>query len=218
VTIARDEVLDQLWHGQDPFDGVIIKTLADIQGWNSDHPYLAETIDRQQPDIVIEVGVWKGASALTMAKRMRQTNCDGVVIAVDTWLGSAEHWLSQGAIPRIRGASLLYEVFMTNVMSEKLRDYILPLPLDSASACEVLARLDIRADVIHIDAAHDYQSVTADLTRWWKLLRNGGTMIADDYGSPMWPMVTRAVDHFVRHTSHAKFAAGESKCRFDKVE
>lgn len=218
MTVARAEVLDQLWRGADPFEGLITKTPPDLQGWNSNHAYLAETIDRQQPDIVIEVGVWKGASAITMAKRMRQTDCDGVVIAVDTWLGSAEHWLANGAIPRGRGASLLYEVFMTNVLAEGLRDYILPLPLDSATASEVLARLDIQPNVLHIDAAHDYQSVTSDLKRWWRLLRPGGTLIADDYGSSMWPSVTRAVDDFVSRTRHSGFVASESKCRFDKVE
>lgn len=216
MTIARDDIIATLWHGVDPFADRVPTMPPDRQGWNSDHPFLADAIDRQRPDVVVEVGVWKGASVLTMARRMREIACDGVVIAVDTWLGSAEHWLSPGAIPIMAGRSLLYDVFASNVLIDGLSGHVLPLSLDSASASEVLARLDIRPGVIHIDAAHDYQSVSIDLKRWWRLLKPGGTLIADDYDCPAWPTVTRAVDDFVARTPHDGFAAANKKCRFDK--
>ena len=92
MTLVRDEILHKIWRDVDPYANTP-KLPPDIQGWNSTHRYLTDAIDHRRPDIVIEVGVWKGASVLTMARRMRDIGCDGVVIAVDTWRGSAEHWL-----------------------------------------------------------------------------------------------------------------------------
>ncbi len=214
---VRRDLLARLWHGLDPFLDLKTSLSPDTQGWNSEHTYLAEAVDRHRPGIVVEVGVWKGGSVLSMARRMRQIGCDGVVIAVDTWLGSEEHWFDPrlyAQIPRLNGLPLLHFIFLSNVIAEGLQDYVLPLPLDSATACDVLTKLDIRPAVLHIDAAHDYPSVVADLERWWTLLRPEGTLIADDYTT--WPTVTQAVDDFVARTPHREFAAFPNKCRFSK--
>jgi predicted O-methyltransferase YrrM len=37
---------------------------------------------------IVEIGVWKGSSVITLASKMKELNLDGVVIAVDTWLGA----------------------------------------------------------------------------------------------------------------------------------
>ena len=218
---VRRDLLDRLWYGRDPYLGFTSSMARDLQGWNSDHTYLTEAIDRHRPGVVVEVGVWKGASVLTMARRMRETGCDGVVLAVDTWLGSAEHWLDanlKDLIPQMNGFPQLYFAFMGNVVAEGLQDYVLPLPLDSANACEVLRSRDVRPVLLHVDAAHDYAAVTADLERWWPLLQPGGTLIADDYDATyrVWETVSRAVDDFKARTPHQDFAALPYKCRFTK--
>jgi predicted O-methyltransferase YrrM len=203
---VRDDLLAKL--GPDPLANGRQTHAIDLQGWNSVHPYLTEAIDRHRPGVVVEVGVWKGASACTMARRIRELGCDGAVIAVDTWRGSAEHWPP---------ASDLYDRFLSNVVAERLRDYIVPLPLDSASAANLLAMHEIQADVIHIDGAHDYLSVITDLHRWWGVLATGGTMIVDDYASPMWTSVTRAVDEFRCVMRPDGFETFQTKCRFVRV-
>jgi hypothetical protein len=40
----------------------------------------------------VDVGVWKGQSAVTLARAMARHVPEGAVIAVDTFLGSPEHW------------------------------------------------------------------------------------------------------------------------------
>lgn len=218
---TRQDLVTRLWGGRDPFDGYAATAPADVQGWNFDHRYLAEAIDRYRPALVVEVGVWKGASVLTMAGRMRQIGCPGLVLAVDTWLGSSEHWTNPdytGLIPRFFGYPLLYFHFMNNIVHARLRDHVLPLPQDSANAAEIVAALGLSPMVIHLDAAHDEASVTADLTRWWPLLARGGMMIADDYDATgqVWPSVGRAVDTFLKRTRHEAFEASPYKCRFIK--
>jgi hypothetical protein len=216
----RRRLIDTLWYGVDPLAGYATQ-MQDLQGWNSDHGYLADAIDRHRPDVVVEVGVWKGASVITMARRMREIGCHGVVIAVDTWLASADHWLDPALkqqVVHMHGYPMLYFIFLGNVVADGLQDYVLPLPLDSVNACEVLRARKVSPTVLHIDAGHDYASVMADLRHWWELLAPGGTLIADDYDATrrIWPEVRRAVDDFLARTPHVGFAAQSYKCRFSK--
>ena len=44
-----------------------------------------------RPRIVVEVGVFKGVSVMFMGRRIRELGLDCAIIAIDTWLGSAEH-------------------------------------------------------------------------------------------------------------------------------
>ncbi len=48
----------------------------DRQGWNSDHPAFEEIIRNLRPDIVIDVGVWKGASTILLASLLKRHGGD----------------------------------------------------------------------------------------------------------------------------------------------
>jgi hypothetical protein len=89
----RDILIRTLWRDTDPFAGLAAAPeQVDVQGWSgSRHPWLVEAVEETRPRIVIEIGVRKGASTLHMAEALRRRGIPGVVIAVDTWLGSSEH-------------------------------------------------------------------------------------------------------------------------------
>src|ERR1700747_19125 len=88
----------QILYGTDIWEGFSpIPLHESLQGWNGDHPSLVRLVRTDSCKIVIDVGVWKGLSTITMANSMRDANIDGCVIAVDTFLGSAEHWNQSGA-------------------------------------------------------------------------------------------------------------------------
>ena len=70
---------------------------------------------------------------------------------------------------------------------------VVPLPQTSDNAAVILRKLRLRPDLIHIDAAHEYEPVRRDLENYWALLRPGGILIGDDYP---WPGVKRAADEF----------------------
>ena len=97
-----DTVVQALWRGQSPYAGFVAERFKpDAQGWNSDHPFLADTLRTVRPGLVVEIGVWKGGSTIHMASVLRDAGIDGVVLAVDTWLGSWEHWQQDEWFPSL---------------------------------------------------------------------------------------------------------------------
>lgn len=190
----RQVVADAVWGGTLPPPPM---RDFDAQGWNSEHPYLTDAIDRYRATLVIEIGAWKGASVISLARRMKEIGADGCVLAIDTWQGSAEHWLHREVPRYASGMSALFDVFRSNMVHAGVDDYVVPLPLDSQSAATVVKKLFLWPTVIHLDGSHDYASVRRDLETWWPLLESGGTLIADDYGDPQWPDVKRALDEFI---------------------
>lgn len=217
---ARREILDRLFFGRDPLKDFPAGRPTDLQGWHSQHPYLARAIAERKPRIVVEVGVWKGASVVTMAKEIKRLGLDAAVIAIDTWLGSSEHYLWEKFAPDLDfefGYPRLYHKFAANIVNEGLADVVVPLPLDSINAFQLLKEKAIRPDVLHIDAGHDYHSVMADLRAWWPQLQPGGVLIGDDYfknflGMGKWPEVHQAFDEFLAATPHRGFEHGDGKC------
>lgn len=181
----REKIFDQ----HDPYNE--FQPLApDMQGWGSTRPVFKEVIDVLKPRVIVEVGTWKGASAFHMTDLCLENQYrDFEIICIDTWLGSVEHWT--GMFPPIRpllqnGRPLLYEQFISNVMHRGYQNFITPLPVDSVNGYEILKVLEIKPDLIYVDAAHDYDSAKKDFSLYSQLLRDGGYLIGDDlFHSPI---------------------------------
>ena len=224
MTSMCNRVKKEIYKDYDPYEAFNASRFsADLQGWNSDHIFLSDTITKLRPKVVVEIGVWKGGSTICMANAMRDASVDGVVISVDTFLGSWEHYEQKEHFPSLmhqNGYPTLFYTFLTNVVRRDLNEYVIPLALDSANANFVLSRKNIRPDVIHIDAGHEHAAVLTDLTIWWPLLSPGGFLIADDYDTTgvVWPSVRDAVDEFLAITPHASFEALPFKARWQKLE
>jgi Methyltransferase domain len=216
----RQMLVDRLWRGNDPlhhFPGNLFE--YDLQGWNSQHSYLAEAITELRPPAIVEIGVWKGGSTIFMANEAKSLGLDSVVVAVDTWLGSSEHWLTDNfaQMSFLNGYPALYYKFLSNVIRAGVTKYILPIPVDSLNAAEILKSLGFKPWIIHLDGGHDYESVTADLRAWWPLLVNGGLFIGDDYFTTgMWIDVKRAFDDFFRPLNLLPLENMNGKCRIRK--
>jgi hypothetical protein len=188
------EIMQRLY-GFNLWDTYNLQRVPDFQGWNGDHPSLTKIASLPGSVIVIDVGVWKGQSSINMASAMRDLGIDGVVIAVDTFLGSPEHWTRTDLFSRISGRPDLYETFLANVVSANLTDYVIPLAQTSTTAAKILDHSGIRANVIHIDAAHEYREVINDLYDYWPLVADDGYLIGDDYDQT-WPGIIQAAGEF----------------------
>ncbi len=171
----------------------------DIQGWGSNSPIFEGVLKAIKPSLVIEIGSWKGASIIHMAKVAAAENLDTCFICVDTWLGSNETlWLDPEYRRSLRlrgGYPSMFRQFVANIKHVGLQDRIYPLPMTSSAAFYLLRRLAIRPDAIYVDAGHEEDEVYLDLKLYFDLLRPGGVMFGDDY-SPQWPGVPAAVNRF----------------------
>ncbi len=215
----REMVMKRLWQGADPFEDPQHNLYdRDLQGWNSQHRLLSETITEIRPPIIVEIGVWKGASTVFMAEEVKKIKSDSAIISVDTFLGSSEHWLGS-LTPDFRsrnGYPFLYQKFLSNITNSDVENYVVPLPMDSLNAVQIITSLDLFPHMIHLDGGHDYQSVMSDLQAWWPALAPGGVLVGDDYyENGTWPMVKRAFDEFFGERG-APIEHDAGKCRIRK--
>lgn len=188
-----------LLHQTSPYDEFDAAAYPlDLTGWGSAHPAFVAALTQLRPKLIIEVGTWKGGSALYMAAIARKLELDCEIVCVDTFLGSHEHWLDptlKRDLAICNGRPQLYFQFLANVVKKGMQDLITPFPISSSAAAYFFAHHGIRADLIYIDAGHEYPEVRRDIELYWPLLRAGGALLGDDF-SPKWPGVMQAVKEF----------------------
>lgn len=182
----RESLVAQLYRGKDPFSEFTYESHeVDQQGWNSDHEFLTDSIKRLKPNVVLDIGVWKGGSSIHMAKVLKEVNPSGVVISIDTFLGDyilAEVIEWQKSLKRnAHGRPEFYKTFYANVIEAGVQDMILPIHMDTASGVRYLIRNRYKADIIHHDAVHQEPDVYNEMVLCWALLKDGGHLIVDDY-------------------------------------
>jgi hypothetical protein len=141
-------------------------------------------IDTVKPTSIIEIGSWKGHSANYMADGCKRNKLQTKIVCVDTFLGGPEHWLLPGMIEklyRVNGMPTIIDRFLGNVIARGNEGIIFPLTLDSSSAAQVMQHLGLKADLIFVDAGHEYNAVCSDIMRYQPMLAEGGVMWGDDY-------------------------------------
>lgn len=124
----------------------------------------------------VEVGVWAGASAEYMARKIRESGKHIKFYCVDMWVQTHE-------MGRVDGD--MYEIFTSNM--SHVNDYYIPIRSDSVGAALVFA--DRSVDFCFIDAAHDHESVSKDIGAWLPKVKPGGILAGHDID-----IVFKAVD------------------------
>lgn len=217
----HEDRIRPLLHRRDPYlDFAADAWPDDVAGWGSDSPAFAELVAETKPRRVIEVGTWKGGSALTMARELRARNLDAEILCVDTWLGALEMWLDlddssrHGSLDLRHGFPNLYYRFLANVVRAGEQGRITPFPVPSLTAAQWCGLRGVRADLIYIDASHEEDDVYQDLVAWWEVVRAGGVLFGDDW---TWDGVRLAVQRFAAeenltvHHCHDKWLIRKSR-------
>lgn len=170
-----------------------------IPGWTSEAElrWLAEQASTRRR--VVEIGAWMGRSTYAMALHMAD---DAHLYAVDTWRGTqGEHDTELAGKPE----DWLLERFVHYVGLERIEypHKVRPCRMESTAAADYLGlgSYQMTFDMIFIDAAHDYESVKADILAWRPLLAPGGLLCGHDYDAGR-PGVVRAVRELIpNHTA-----------------
>jgi len=173
---------------------------SDLHGWNDHESHFT----RLAPDakLVIEVGAWKGRGTLALAR-----SCpNATIVAIDTWLGAKEMWLNKadperyGALRLKNGIPQLAFEFLANMMRGGVHDRVMPLPLPSNIALGMCLELNLKPDLVYIDASHEYEDVKSDIIK--TLALEPGVICGDDY-QPGWPGVVQVVDELIPDANKA---------------
>lgn len=175
----------------------------DLQGWHGNDIIFQQLIDKINPKIIIEVGSWKGQSAINMALHCKKTQKETLIYCVDTWLGSAPFLTFNRNTPGRNlllknGYPSIYYQFLSNVVHKEVQNYIHPIPNTSFVGSEVFKYFKIKGNMIYIDASHEEIPVYNDMSYYWPLVAQGGIMFGDDYNQPQ---VARAVNSFCKNNS-----------------
>lgn len=145
---------------------------------------LAALVIEHRPQVVVELGVWMGGSAIPMAIALRHLGV-GKLLAIDAWSTAASvagqegvnatWWQEVGD----EGHERARQTFLRRLKKHAIEPY----------RCEVLRQRSDEApvppviDILHHDANHGPQ-VVADVERWAPRVRDGGILILNDLGWP----------------------------------
>ena len=196
--MIRDHIFDR-----SPYEGFVPPN-ATLTCNAETHPVFREVFRHARPRTILEVGTWKGSSAILMATLCKEMGLDGAeIVCIDTWLGSHEMWEDRtpgsywgyDSLGLEHGFPSVYRQFLGNVVLSGHADVITPFPVSSNNAAVFLARKGVTADLIYIDGGHDYRDVKSDIDAYWPLVRPGGVLLGDDYHAGG-PGVIRAADEF----------------------
>ncbi len=139
-------------------------------------------LEAYRPKVCVELGTWKGCSAIAVARLVQ--NWSGRVVCIDVW--EQENVMGD---------------FVPVTMAECQRN------IDDAGVGEsvllIRARTEIAArywppgtvDYLYVDAGHSFEACTQDLEAWWPNVKVGGLIAGDDYADPRCG-VTQAWDEF----------------------
>lgn len=131
---------------------------------------------RGRPNVrVLEIGSFEGRSACWLLENV--LTGDGATIdCIDTFGGSSEH-----ADMRLDTSALLV-TFRENTApwADRVRIHV-------GKSAAILPALSGDFDAVYVDGSHTAKDVLTDAVLAWRLLRNGGLMIFDDYQWRQYP-------------------------------
>ena len=142
-------------------------------GWKNWDKILNEFVGKKIN--IMEIGVYRGVAASWFLTNL-MSHKGSRYYAVDTWEGSPEY---QGKID----FKEIEATFKKNIENTGRDDQVVTLKMRSDEALLKLNTLKdkVMFDIIFIDASHEARDVLSDAILSWRLLKNGGVMIFDDY-------------------------------------
>jgi hypothetical protein len=121
----------------------------------------------QTPSVILELGVWLGKSSRYFCDHTK--NCH--VIGIDNWVG-----VDKQKSPRTGD---LQQQYYANCWD--YRNRITVVRSDTVAGMRLVHSFGVVPQLIYVDAAHDYKSVSADINEAIKLFPQA-VLVGDDYG------------------------------------
>jgi len=155
-----------------------------------------------RPVDILEIGSFEGASATRFLEILPLAN----ITCIDPFTGDEFGGAAYNGDP-----STIESRFDANTARFGTR--VRKIKSRSVPALEALMLTEARFDVIYVDGSHIRDDIIVDSILSWRLLREQGLMIWDDYrGGSTWPVAERpkrAIDTFLSlHPDHEVLRSG----------
>lgn len=134
----------------------------------------------------LEIGSFEGRSAVWIIENMMKQGDE--LLCIDTWAGGEEHsTVNMGAVEQRFDRNTAEALTKNPVTLHKIKDtstYGLSHQMRWMPAPQKMF------DFIYIDGSHQAPDVLCDAVMAWRVLRDGGVMVFDDYmwGDPRMPL------------------------------
>ena len=180
--------------GQEAFAAEVTQW-SDIPGWFHWREGQEEAVTTfAEGSTFVEVGSYLGRSLCSLADVVDRSGRDFTLIGIDTCRGSGEEGLAGDDAhgPAVEyGGGTFAGLLHRNVIACGFVDAVDIFISTSPKAANYFA--DGSLAWVHLDARHDYDSVSADIEAWAPKVMSAGWLSGDDYDSRLWPGVVGAV-------------------------
>lgn len=171
-----------------------IKSYTDIIGWFDFQDIYDMAVEKSiNGDFFLEVGCFMGKSTAYLLQKIKESGKDIQVAVIDIFEAECDH---HNDLIKENDNGTLLQIFNKNM---KDLDFY-PIIIQGKSAVKYKEFVDNSFSMIFIDAAHDYESVKADLNNFYPKLKSGGIFAGHDYGEKSCG-VGQAVDEFVKENN-----------------
>jgi len=181
--------------------------IVDLEGYKSSNfdvnfsNILINTYNHfQEPLLIGEIGSWKGLTTTSMTNIITSNNIQSKIVCIDTWQFSPNILINNGnninfdeLNKRGIGFPIIYYTFINNICKLNLYDLIIPFPMGSIEAANILNNYNIKFNIIFLNCYYDYDSVTYNLNVYWKILKINGYIFGDYYNKIN---IKNAIDDF----------------------
>ena len=155
-----------------------------IQGWFDYSDLYSDVVKNfNSGSHFVEVGSWKGASAVYMGVEIINSGKEIKLDCIDNWEFSDEIYTSNADINLWKITA--YNEFMENI--KPLSNVVNYHKLNSIEGSKLYE--DESLDFVFIDASHEYENIKNDLIHWYPKVKFNGVIAGHDYSSEVKPAV-----------------------------
>ncbi|MBC8488513.1 MAG: class I SAM-dependent methyltransferase [Bacteroidetes bacterium] len=156
---------------QDFYDNV----MNNVQGAVEEDEYQELFRISENCKYIIEIGAWHGKSTILLAYNAKKNS--GYVICIEANANTEQ-----------------YHQFQTNIRNFGVDSHIIFINQYSEV---VYPFLSIEADMLFIDAGHNYEETCLEIREYSKFIKDNGIIAFHDYEHPWTPKVTQSIDNLV---------------------
>ena len=167
--------------------------------------FLAE-VAKKKPRVFLEVGVFHGVTARNICELLQKFHGNNFkYVGLDLFDENLE--IKDEVIPNTTFSNPFKKIYFKYIkklnpysleaVQDLLKKYKNNISLIKGNSNNILKKIDMsKIDYVFLDGGHDYLTVKNDLNNCKEVIKNGGTILCDDYDLSYAPGVKQAIDEF----------------------